>query len=268
MSRFIGRRSSNPSFTGRDLTSEVVFAQQGDVETRNELLRQYTPFISQVAAKVCKRYIDPKQDDEFSVALEAFDEAITNYSEGKGSSFLSFANLVIRRRIIDYIRKEARHRGSLAFEHTIEGEEDSDQSPVEVQASLEQYQLDYESSLRREEIQHYKEKLEEYKIDLMELPDLSPKHVDARRNAISIASIVANNSQLRNSFLATKKLPMKELMGHVKVSRKTVERNRTYIVAVILLLVDDYRYLHDYLNIEPESERGERIEEGHRDAGY
>jgi RNA polymerase sigma factor len=53
---------------------------------------------------VCKRYIDPKKDDEFSIGLAAFNEAMLTYSAERGSSFLSFAKLVVKRKVIDYIR--------------------------------------------------------------------------------------------------------------------------------------------------------------------
>ncbi|RXT05714.1 RNA polymerase sigma-I factor [Ammoniphilus sp. CFH 90114] len=252
LTRFLGKRSSQPSQAKIELEEDIRLAQNGDLDVRNQLISQYTPFISQVASKVCKRFIDPSRDDEFSVAMEAFDEAINKYTIGKGSSFLSFADLVIRRRIIDYIRKESRHRGQLSFEHTIEGEEDSDLSPIETQASIQQYQLDYEASLRREEIEHYKEKLKEFDIDLMDLPDISPKHADARQNAIEVARVLVRSERLSTLFTEKKKLPMKELMNEVEVSRKTVERNRNYIVAIILLLMEDYRYLQSYLQINEE----------------
>ncbi|MEW9669247.1 RNA polymerase sigma-I factor [Ammoniphilus sp. 3BR4] len=250
LTRFLGKRSSQPSAAKIELEEDIRLAQNGDLDVRNQLISNYTPFISQVASKVCKRFIDPSRDDEFSVAMEAFDEAISKYTIGKGSSFLSFADLVIRRRIIDYIRKESRHRGQLSFEHTIDGEEESDLSPVETQASIQRYQLDFEARLRREEIEHYKEKLAEFKIDLMELPEISPKHADARQNAIQVARALVRSERLRSLFTEKKKLPMKELMNEVEVSRKTVERNRNYIVAIILLLMEDYQYLQSYLQIE------------------
>lgn len=252
LTRFLGKRSSQPSLAKMDLEQDVDLAQNGDLDVRNRLIGQYTPFISQVASKVCKRFIDPSRDDEFSVAMEAFDEAINKYTLGKGSSFLSFADLVIRRRIIDFIRKESRHRGQLSFEHTVEGEEDSDLSPIETQASIQQYQLDYESSLRREEIDHYKEKLKDFGIELMDLPEISPKHADARQNAIQVAQALVGSERLRTLFTEKKKLPMKELMNEVAVSRKTVERNRNYIVAIIILLMEDYQYLHSYLQLDEE----------------
>jgi RNA polymerase sigma factor len=247
-SRILGRRSSHSPINKEKLEKRVQLAQSGDKNVRNRLIEQYSPFISQVASKVCKRFIDPTRDEEFSVALEAFDEALTKYISGKGSSFLSFADLVIRRRLIDFIRKESRHRGQLSLEYPGEIEEESDQTPIETQISMQQYRLDYEASQRREEIMHYQEKLKEFHIDLADLPDISPKHVDARQNAVKIARTLVNDERLRLLFLEKQKLPMKELMKLVEVSRKTVERNRNYIVAIILLLLEDYHYLHEYLH--------------------
>jgi RNA polymerase sigma factor len=244
------QKSTTPGNQHNDLEQSVALVQQGNSELRNSLLLGYTPFISRVTSKVCKRFIDPSHDEEFSIALEAFDEAMLQYSTLKGSSFLSFADLVIRRRVIDYIRKEARHRGQISLDGRQQVEEEEDAEAIERKVSLQQYRTQYESSLRREEIEHYKEKLKQYDISLADLPDLAPKHYDARLNAISIAKTIVDQEGLRTEFLLKKKLPMKALMNEVEVSRKTVERNRTYIIAIILLLLEDYQYLHQYLQFE------------------
>lgn len=60
------------------------------------------------ASTVTHKYIT-KSDDEWSVVLSAFAQAIDNYNIGKGS-FYSFAELVIRRRLIDYVRSVAEAR--------------------------------------------------------------------------------------------------------------------------------------------------------------
>lgn len=44
--------------------------------------------------------------DEFSIGLQAFNEALDAYQSDKGASFLYFAKMVINRRVIDYIRKK------------------------------------------------------------------------------------------------------------------------------------------------------------------
>lgn len=245
---FFEKRSSYPPIEKGNLEEKVELAQEGNQEVRNLLIQQSTTFMSQVASKVCKRYIDPAEDDEFSVAMAAFDEAIMQFSKEKGSSFLSFADLVIRRRVIDYIRKQARHQGQLSLEYPGEKEEESSLSSLEVVISLQQYEIDHEASLRREEILHYKEQLKEYNIDLMQLPERSPKHTDARQNAVQIARMLVNNTHLRSLFLEKRKLPINELMKHVTVSRKTIERHRMYIVAIALLLIEDYQCLQRYVN--------------------
>jgi hypothetical protein len=71
-------------------------------DSMNELINRYENFILKCASSAARAYVS-KSDDEWSIALSAFTEAIKNYSADKGS-FLSFAELVIRRRMIDYIR--------------------------------------------------------------------------------------------------------------------------------------------------------------------
>ncbi|MEW9672984.1 hypothetical protein [Ammoniphilus sp. 3BR4] len=86
---FLEKRSSYPLLEKEELEKKVKLAQEGNQEVRNLLIQQSTAFIAQVTYKVCKRYIDSTKDDEFSVALAAFDEAVMQYTKEKGSSFLS-----------------------------------------------------------------------------------------------------------------------------------------------------------------------------------
>ena len=44
-----------------------------------------------------------------------------------------------------------------------------------------------------------------------------------------------------------KRLPIKELEKQVNVSRKTIERNRKYIIAISIILFGEFDYLRDYL---------------------
>ncbi len=86
------------------MKKKIEAIQAGDIVLQNEILQTYKPFIAKCVSEVCKRYIDPKKDDEFSVGLMAFNDAIFSYEQDKGSSFLSFAKLVVKRKVIDYIR--------------------------------------------------------------------------------------------------------------------------------------------------------------------
>ncbi len=229
------------------MEEQVLAAQEGDRKLRNYLLKKYQPFIAKSVSEVCKKYIDPKKDDEFSIGLIAFDRAIESYSDDKGASFLSFAKLVVKRKVIDYLRSENRQNNVVfSIDQEYEDEENME-NPQEVKIATERYVQETESWQRREEIVEYKKALAVYKISFQELPDIAPKHVDARQSAIQIAKIIFDNVSLRSYVIEKKRLPINELMKHVRVSRKTVERNRKYILAIFVILCGDYLYLKDYL---------------------
>ncbi|WP_234410371.1 RNA polymerase sigma-I factor [Caldalkalibacillus mannanilyticus] len=230
---------------------QLVLAAKQDMFLRNELIKQYQPFIAKVTAKVCKRYID-QQSDEFSVSLEAFNEAIDAFQMNQGSAFLSFAEMVIRRRVIDFIRREARQTRDIYLEQDNLDEENQLESLAQISASLAQYEVIQESEKRRDDISEYQKKLREFDITFTDLVGQCPKHIDARENAKQIAKQLASNPELTSHLLEKKQLPMKELLKYVKCSRKTVERNRKYIIAMALIYLGNYYSLRSY--IEPEQD--------------
>lgn len=76
------------------LEKAVESIQKGNKDLQNELIQQYKPFIAKTVSSVCKRYIDEK-DDEFSIGLIAFNEAIEKYSPEKGNSACSHSQSLL-----------------------------------------------------------------------------------------------------------------------------------------------------------------------------
>lgn len=223
----------------------VLHIQQGDQEKHDYLLRSYQPFTARVVSQVCKRYIDPLQDDEFSIGLSAFNEAIFLYSPKKGCSFLSFAKLIVSRKVIDYIRYNARRQHVVSFDHFYN--EGTMENSAEVSLVIEQYQDEQHAINRREETLEYREKLKEFNLCLDELTVVAPKHRDSRENAVRIARMLVNDQELSEFILTKKKLPIKKLEKQVSVSKKTLERNRKYILAMFIVLHGNFVYLQEYL---------------------
>ncbi|MBU5465619.1 RNA polymerase sigma-I factor [Virgibacillus sp. MSJ-26] len=223
----------------------VIVAQQGDLDILNHLLKAYQPFIAKCVSGVCKRYIDPEQDDEFSIGLSAFHSAIETFSPDKGSSFLSFAKLVITRRIIDDIRAKQRYPDSVSLDETFDAEKM--ENPREIKAVKDAYKEEQDIWYRRQEILDFQKKLAAYKISLSELTEVAPKHKDARESAIRTARILFNDADMKQYVHKKKRLPMKDLVKKVDVSKKTLERNRKYILAIFIVLDKEYLYLNDYL---------------------
>jgi RNA polymerase sigma factor len=264
--RFFGKHGSAlPPLDDNRVAPETVVEQiRAGEASRDDFIAAYKPYIVKVTSRFCKRYIDPSRDDEFSIALSAFDEAINQYASHAGKSFLGFAETVIRRRLIDHVRKEQRHNQTVPYSSfDMVDEEDQTVNPIEIQEAVQRYEADRETDARRLEIADYNSCLGRYGISFAELPDLSPKHADSRRLLISISLLLARNEALYETFRATKKLPVKELCEMAGVSRKTVERNRKYIIAIALLHNGDYPYLQMYLQpvmnlADEEQERGVR----------
>jgi RNA polymerase sigma factor len=227
----------------KTIEQEIAEIQQGNTELQNRIIRDYKPFIAKTVSSVCRRFIN-EGDDEFSIGLIAFNEAIEKYSIDKGSSFIAFAELLIKRRVIDYIRKEAKLR-TVHIEE--EEEKDTAQTYLDTKLSMEEFYKQIEQEQRREEIIHYQKVLKEFGISFQELVEQSPKHFDARLNAIKVAKLLAENRELCTKLFEKKQLPIKQLQNMVHLSRKTLERNRKYIIAITIVLTGDYVYLKDYI---------------------
>ncbi|MBL4952463.1 RNA polymerase sigma factor SigI [Neobacillus sp. OS1-32] len=228
------------------LEETVALIQQGNSSLLNELIDAYKPFIAKTVSSVCKRYIY-ETDDEFSIGLIAFHEAIEKYSPERGSSLLSFAEVIIKRRIIDYIRKQTKNQHLSMDLMNHPNEEDSPGDVIVNELSLEDYHKKNDEQLRKEEIIRFQGLLVDFDLNLSDLLENSPKHADARKNAILVAKTLVEDQELKWLLLEKKRLPIKQLEKKVSVSRKTIERNRKYIIAIALILSGDFIYMKDYL---------------------
>ncbi|ULT58376.1 RNA polymerase sigma factor SigI [Neobacillus drentensis] len=230
----------------RTLEETVLLVQNGDQELLNHLIDSYKPFIAKTVSSVCRRYIY-ESDDEFSIGLIAFNEAIEKYSPDRGSSLLSFSEVIIKRRVIDYIRKQTKDQHiSIDITNPLQ-EEESPGTVIVNELSLDEFHKQNDDQLRKEEILHFQKVLTSFGLSFSDLVENSPKHTDARISAIQTAKVLVANPELKEILLEKKRLPIKQLESMVKVSRKTIERNRKYIIAVALILSSDYVYMKNYI---------------------
>ncbi|NMH71428.1 RNA polymerase sigma factor SigI [Bacillus sp. RO3] len=228
------------------LEDMAIQIQNGDDQLLNAVLKDYKPFIKRTVSSVCKRYIH-EGDDEFSIGLIAFHEAILKYNHQRGSSIIRFSEIIIKRKVIDYIRKNGKVQNVSIDMNVFEDDEESANLTIEQIVSVEEHGKQQQETKRREEIVSFQEHLSQFKLSFHDLAEQSPKHEDARLNAIDIAKTVVSSKDILDYLFEKKRLPIKKLEKKVNVSRKTIERNRKYIIAITLILVGDYVYLRDYL---------------------
>lgn len=222
-------------------------ARSGDRQAREDLISAYTPLVLRVGSQVSGRYLALGRDEEVSVGLMALNEAIDRFDPSRGTSFISFAELVIRRRLVDHYRRQKESREIPISELEAEDDEGRPLERVEQQEALEQHAREQEAAERRDEIARYARRLTEFGVKFSDLVAVSPKHEDARQRAIQAARIVASRPELAQHLLTRRELPLKQLEEQVGVSRKTLERQRKYIIAVALILLEDFHHLRRYI---------------------
>lgn len=221
-----------------------ISCAKNDIGERNRLIETYKPFIIKVVSKICGRFIQEGVDEELSIGLMAFNEAIEVFDAHKGA-FFSFSETVIKRRLIDYYRKEKRTVEVLMS--VICSETDGKTDFIESERANFEFEEKTCAMERKEEVQEFNNHLKEYGIALSDLLKSCPKQEGARIRAIKMAQMIAADSKLREHLLTNKTLPINAMLEKVKISRKTIERHRKYIIAVTLILVEDFPYLLEYI---------------------
>ncbi|MGD9569251.1 MAG: sigma factor [Sedimentibacter sp.] len=218
---------------------------KNDENSMNILITKYENFILKCASAAARGYIS-KSDDEWSVALAAFTEAVKSYSSEKGS-FINFAELVIRRRIIDYIRSKSRYAPEILvkpslFESETEEEEDySLQSEIAKKVSAEG-----DNSLKME-IYLINEVFSDYGFTFMDLADCSPKAGKTKKSCAKAVAFMIKNPILISEMKIKRQLPLNLIEKSTRVPRKLLERHRKYIVAAVEIMSGDYPYLVGYM---------------------
>ena len=208
-------------------------------------------FILSVASRTMKRYVTDS-DDEWSVALIAFDEAVRSYEESKGD-FKIFAAMVIKRRLIDHIRSESRHNAEISVEpYAMDGDTGDGEEVTGLQLEVRSRTAEMAdnagtSGSIKDEIVHLSGQLKEYGISFFELEEASPR-AEKTKNACAIAvRTLIGDEGMKASMIRKKTLPMKELSKSSGVDRKTLERHRKYLIAVALILTEDLPHMAEYV---------------------
>lgn len=232
---------------GYELNQALAKAQNGDMAAREMLITNYRPFILRVASTVTHHYIIPEHDDEFSVALIAFDEAINSYQPSRSGSFLAFAEMVIRRRLLDHFRRQVKTQHEVPLSGFY-SEEEEEEPGFAIVGAQQRYVTQTETENRCLEIDDFQGALARFGIDLAQLAASSPKHCDTRQHLMQLAGAMAKNEKYCLLLEKTKELPYKQLASEFGLTVKTLRRHRAYLIAIYLLKTGDYPLLKDYVN--------------------
>lgn len=229
----------------QSLNERVINIKQ-NTEEINSLIEEYKPFIASTVEKHLKRYVEYGIDDELSIALIAFHEAIEKYDITKGN-FLSFAKITIKHRLIDYYRKEQKVKGPVVYVEPDKQQDDEELLNLYVDESMKEYTEAQKSELRRLELEEIKKELELWGISFADVAKSSPKQEGTRLTYLAAIDFIINNPDLVNIIKKKKYLPVEKVATGLKIPRKRIERGRNYIIAAVLILSGDYQFINEYI---------------------
>lgn len=236
---------SGLKINSEELKKIISKVKEGDDELREQVISNYRHFILGCVSKYMNKYIDVENSEEFSIGLIAFNTAIDDFNETKNSNFLNFAELVINRRLINYINKERKNQNTYPFSYF----ENRNDSTLEKSIERKSMLLHFDSYEAREEIAIYIDKLKKFGISLDELIKKTPKHRDSRQMLINVAKIIAENDILYKKLNTNMCIPMKDLAQYTKVKPKTIEKNRKYIIATCIAFNSDLDIIKGFLQM-------------------
>lgn len=224
--------------------------QEGDEILRDQFISDYRPFILKTVSAFCGRYIEIENDEEYSIGMIAFNEAIDGYSHENGCGFISFADKVIRRRLIDYMRKN-KNDNVHAFTYF----EDKEEHLVRMMDNN-YVQREFDKMEMSEEISALNTELSKFSITFNELVTCAPKHMDSRLMCIGVARKIADNREVYERMKKTGNIPLNDLSRIADISKRTVGKNRKYIIALSLIMNSNLDIIKTYIN---ETEKGGRF---------
>ena len=226
--------------------NKIALSASGNEHIREELIKDQENNILKTASKICRRYIT-KSDDEWSLALCEFSRAIDIYSEEKGD-FLPFAQMLIKRKLIDSFRSQTRQRIEYSTSPMVlEGCYDPSEDNEGVCLKLYEKSLEASDHSLKDEITEVNETLNKFGIRFIELTDSSPKQEKTRLECGRAVSYILDNPELSDRIGSTGKLPINDISQGTGISRKTLDRYRKYIIMAVVILKGDYPHISEYL---------------------
>jgi len=232
----------NPFKKEVSIQERIDVIKNGDLNEREMLIKDYKPFIMNIVSKEIGKFVSDGDCDELSIGLMAFNEAIDKFNIGKSNSFFPFAEKVIKSRLIDFYRKEKKNLNTIPLSYLNEFYDDEE---LEEKLFVDNSHSDEQDV--SEEMKDFIKSLMNFDITIEDLIESSPKHIDARKNAVKIASQMVKDEFLMKKIMNNQKMPTAEIEKNYCISRKVLHKNKKFIIAVCLILTSSNDIMKSYV---------------------
>ena len=227
-------------------TNQIVLRAKEDKKALEDLIVSNKRYIINISSKITKKYITT-DSDEWSIALSAFCEAVNAYTESKGN-FYNFCELVIKRRLYDYKKRELKHYTEFSIDPN-----DFDCEPSENEENHIGHKIIASLSTNNDdsaklEILAITDILSKYNFSFYDLASVSPKAEKTKKSCALAVSCMLNENGLLRDLRLYKLLPIKKISRISNVPQKILERHRKYIIAAVEILDGDFPIISEYLS--------------------
>lgn len=233
----------------------------GSNQLKNDLLSDLKDRAYEVARQHCRRYGREPSDEEYSIAMQALNDAIDTYDLKKNSKFETFAYRVITLKLIDLFREEKKSKEFVAYDNekiTLISDLKSSSEFRNKEASKDL------AEQRKEELLRFQAILRDLGYSWTDIMQNRPKHQDSLETIREIALYIVGLG-LGERFLEENPFSRKLTKLIVKerdIKRRTLVKYRPYLCALIIICIHDFPVLRDYLDFfkkevgRNESQRG------------
>jgi RNA polymerase sigma factor len=210
-----------------------------DKRALNTLLREYMPFIKKCVSGVF--FKGQSKADNLTDAMLAFTRSVQTYRPEQGA-FIQYAATVIRNRLIDNARKElAVHKPLFSLSPKTEERDIAFEEGI----SLRAFDRAEEEKNLRLEIEALHDEFSAWGFSWAVLLKKCPKQERSRAVCRRAAQVVQESPGLLADTLRRRQLPITRLAE--TFSRKTLDKYRHYIVALIILSQGEYPFVYSFV---------------------
>ena len=219
---------------------------KGDDAKRELFIRDMEKTILKHASKASGRFITTS-DDEWSIALIAFNKAIDTYSPDKGD-YAGYSKVLIERALIDHHRSQSKHESEVLYStDMLEGEEYSAVTDALSRESMAEEEKRLVRTGMQDEIEEVNGMLKKYGFSFYDVAGCSPKSGKTREECRRVIAYIIEDDEILRSVTDNGKIPITKLTKKIKVSPFLLDRHRKYLVMAVVILNGEYPMLAEYL---------------------
>lgn len=235
----MGIQSESSAANPGDVIQKI---QDGDHALREQFIADHLPFIKRIVRRATHSYF-VEHEDEFSIALTAYNQAIDHYQVGGDVPFEPYARLLIKNRLLDWFRRQSRISHEVVMSET----DTDDGIPLEERLADPQ-SVDVQQKIECEEAMvQLQAQLQQFGLSLPALVAKFPRHQDSRLLCVRLARRLSEDTILYDQLVRTHRLPGAELSRQCAIPLKTIEKNRASIIFLTQLMHSELQTIRTYL---------------------